>query len=252
MKVTLLTSPINPEEELMKDIVSAINIAISENVSGDYQLLGLNPYHSNSYFQLIWDHIHTNLSSIPYIIGGYTKRGFWNMYTIFDPSTGYLYSFMREKRFHQIAKRQKPTMHYVQAMATTCNDDLEPTQLTLFPMEPDKAEAKSIVDSICNSLGISSNNVKAHKVILFSTSHSMLTYVRCCTVDRMLEVHESINLTPYINVLENIVVEAVDDPISKSNNPTQGLKFTAKAKKKKELNDNLSFASSDIKEEKNK
>lgn len=252
MKVTLLTSPINPEEELMKDIVSAINIAISENVSDDYQLLGLNPHNSNSFFQLIWDHINTNLSGIPYVIGGYTKRGFWNMYTIFDPNTGYLYSFMREKRFFQIAKKQKSTMHYVQAMATTCNDNLEPTQLTLFPMEPDKAEAKSIVDFICNSLGISSGDVKTHKIILFCTSHSMLTNVRCCTVDRMLEIHESVDLTPHINVLENIVVETVDDPISKSNNPTQGLKFTTKAKKKKELNDNLALATNDIKEEKTK
>ena len=80
----------------------------------------------------------------------------------------------------------------------------------------------------------------------------MLTNVRCCTVDRMLEIHESVDLTPHINVLENIVVETVDDPISKSNNPTQGLKFTTKAKKKKELNDNLALATNDIKEEKTK
>ena len=245
MKFMLLGSSNDFENKLIKDIVSAINKAISEDIVDDYQKLKLNPYRSNSFPQLTWDRINNNLSRITYVLGGYTKRGFWNMYSIFDRNTGYLYSFMREKRFYQIAKEKRHSMHYIQAMATIYNSELEPNQLSFFPMEPDKKEAQNIVNLICDSLGISSDIVKLHKVILFSTKNSILTNVSCCTVDRMLEVHETVDLTPFININESIVIEEVEDPVSKMNNPMQGLKFKPKAKERMELNDSLSIIEED-------
>ena len=54
-----------------------------------------------------------------------------------------------------------------------------------------------------------------------------------------------IDLTSYININENIVVEEVDEPNAKMNNPMQGLKFKPKAKERMELNDSLSIIEKD-------
>lgn len=252
MSVNIIESLDNSENKLMKEIVSAINRAISEDVFDDYQRSGLDRQHSNSYNQLIWDHINDNLSHIAdeHIIGGYTKRGFWNVYSMFDTQTGYIYSFMREKRFFQITKEQRKIPHYITALASECNPDLEPTQMSFFPIESDKAETKAIVDCICNDLSIPFEIVKRHKVILFDTNHGILSSVRCCTADRTLEIHDSMELTSYININESIIIEEVDDLVAKSNNPTLGLKFKDKAKKKKELNDNIIWADNDKEERK--
>lgn len=105
--------PISSEEKLMKEIVSAINRAISEDVSYDYQRSGLNRQYSNSYNQLIWDHINDNISHIgeEHITGGFTKRVFWNIYSLFDMRTGFIYSFMREKRFSQVTKECRKKLY---------------------------------------------------------------------------------------------------------------------------------------------
>lgn len=86
----------NSEKKFMKEMVSAVNRAIVEDVSDDYQRSGLDRQHSNSYNQLIWDHINNNLSHIAdeHIIGGYTKRGFWNVFNI--RHTNWLYLFVYE------------------------------------------------------------------------------------------------------------------------------------------------------------
>lgn len=234
----------NSEKKFMKEMVSAVNRAIVEDVSDDYQRSGLDRQHSNSYNQLIWDHINNNLSHIAdeHIIGGYTKRGFWNVYSIFDTQTGYIYSFMREKRFFQIAKEYRKNPHYITALASECNSTLKPRQMTFFPIEPDKAEMKAIVECICNDLSIPFEIIKGHKMILFDTKHGILSSIRCCIVDRTLEIHDSIELTSYININESVIIEEVDDLATKRNNPTLGLKLKDKAKKKKELNDNIVLA----------
>lgn len=258
MSVNIIDSQDNSENKLVKEIVSAINRAISEDVFDDYQRSGLDRQHSNSYNQLIWDHINDNLSHIAddHIIGDYTKRGFWNVYSMFDTQTGYIYSFMREKRFFQIAnehrKKHKKNTHYITALAFECNPDLEPIQMSFFPIKPDKAETKAIVDSICNDLSIPFDIVKGHRVILFETKHGALSLVRCCTVDRTLEIHDSIDLTSYININESIIIEEIDDPATRINNPTLGLKLRDKAKKKKELNDNIVLVDKDKEVQKTK
>lgn len=242
----------NENNDLMQEVVSAINRAVSEDIFDDYQRSGLDRQHSNSYHQLIWDHINDNLGSInnDSIIGGFSKRGFWNVYSIFDVRTGIIYSFMKEKRFFQIAKEHRKIPHYIQALASECNPNLESPQLSFFPMEPDRTESKYIVDGICNDLAIPFELIRGHKVILFQTNNGFLSGIRCCTVDRVLEIHDSVDLTHQININEAIIVEEIHEPGAKVNNPTLGLTFKEKAKKKKELNDNL--VSTDKNEEKKK
>lgn len=244
MKNNFPASLPNNEDEVMTQIVAAINTAITENINEDYKRSELNRLHSNSFYQRIWDHINNNLSKIdlPNIIGGFTKRGFWNVYSLFDKETGLIYSCLREKRFHEIARKAKTTPHYVQAIATHGNPDLQPTQMTFFSMQPDPIKSEYIFEQVCSGLMITSDMVKGHKVILFNGYNGILTSVQCCTVDWAFEIHDSIDLTSYINVYEPVIVEEISEPVSKINNPLQGLKLKPKAKEKIKLKDNLNFA----------
>lgn len=243
MKNNINTALLHTKDEVITQIVAAINIAISENIYEDYQRSELDRLHSNSFYQRIWDHINNNLSKIclPNIIGGFTKRGFWNAYSLFDKETGLIYSFLREKRFREIARKIKTNPHYVQALAAQGNPDLQPPQMTFFSMEPDQTKSKYIFEQVCSDLMITPDMVKGHKVILFNGYNGILTSVRCCMIDWAFEIHNSIDLTSYINVYESVIVEEISEPISKTNNPSQGLKLKPKAKEKIALKDNLDF-----------
>ena len=62
---------------------------------------------------------------------------------------------------------------------------------------------------------------------------------------------ESVSWNEYIGVSESLVVEQTDDDDHKKNNPTMGLLYTPKAKKKKQLNLDIAAKSdSDISEAK--
>lgn len=244
MKDNVNTSLLHTKDEVITQIVAAINIAISENISEDYQRSELERLHSNSFYLRIWDYINNNLSKIylPNIIGGFTKLRFWNAYSLFDKKTGLIYSFLREKRFREIAKKIKKNQnHYVKELAAQGNPNLQPTQMTFFSMEPDSTKSKCTFEKVCSDLMITSDMVKGHRVILFDGYNGILTSVRCCMIDWSFEIHDSIDLTPYINVYESVIVEEISEPILKTNNPSQGLKLKPKAKEKIALKDNLDF-----------
>lgn len=65
--------------------------------------------------------------------------------------------------------------------------------------------------------------------------------IRCCAVNGLLEVCESIDLKPYVNINENVVVEEVSNPNTKSNNPSLGLKLKDRAKAKKNTKENINI-----------
>lgn len=249
MKNNFSTFSHNTKDKAMTQIVAAINTAISENIYEDYQRSELDHLKSNSFYQRIWDYINNNLSKIdlPNITGGFTKHGLWNAYSLFDKETGLIYSFLREKRFYEIARKITAyPQHYVRVLAAQGNSDLQPTQMTFFSMEPDQTKSEYIFEQVCSNLMITPDMVKGHRVILFNGYNGILTSVQCCMVDWAFEIHDSIDLTSYINVYEPVIVEEISDPISKTNNPSQGLKLKPKAKEKIALKNNL-----DLKKEEN-
>ncbi len=243
MKDNINTSLLHTKDEVMAQIVTAIKVAITENIYEDYLCSELNQSKSNSFHQRIWDHINNNLSKIylPNIIGGFTKHKFWNAYSLFDKETGLLYSFLKEKRFYEIQKKIGTNQYYIKELAAQGNFDLQPKQKTFFSMEPDPTKSKCTFEKVCSDLMITSDMVKGYRVILFDGYNGILTSVQCCMVDWAFEIHNSIDLTPYINVYESVIVEETSEPISKTNNPSQGLKLKSKAKEKIKLKDNLNL-----------
>ena len=78
--------------------------------------------------------------------------------------------------------------------------------------------------------------VKRHAIVLFSSQDGLLNSVRCCMINCNFEECETVTWNEYIGVAESVVVEQITNDNPKQNNPTMGLQYTPKAKKKKQLN----------------
>ncbi|MCD8633887.1 DUF5986 family protein, partial [Clostridioides difficile] len=76
--------------------------------------------------------------------------------------------------------------------------------------------------------------IEHHVLLLFNqTAEYELTSIRAVMVDTNLNIVSEQNLSSYISIEESTVVEKVDKTNPAANNPTLGLKLTAKADARK-------------------
>ena len=244
----------NFSDDFIKSIVSSISSAVTDDIMQDTRQANMERSVMNSYPSRIWDLINRNVRTAftynPDVVVAFTKRGPWNLIAIFDKATGMLLTLMREERFCEVKRDSKNHKHYVYKLANMFNADLEIQQQSFFAIDENTEEIKKSVERICNDLLISTEMVEHHAMVLFSSRDELLHSIRCCMINCNFEECESVSWNEYIGVSESLVVEQTDDD-HKKNNPTMGLLYTQKAKKKKQLNLDIAAKSdSDISEAK--
>ena len=231
---------VNINDDFVKQIVFCISSAVTDDIMQDTRRANMNRNTMNSYSFRIWDLINRNVYNTfkndSNIVVGFTKRGVWNMTPIFDKSTGLIFTLMREERFLEVKRNRKNHQHYVYELARAFNADIEIQQQSLFELERCYEKIQKNIRRICNDLLISTEMVKRHAIVLFSSQDGLLNSVRCCMINCNFEECETVTWNEYIGVAESVVVEQITNDNPKQNNPTMGLQYTPKAKKKKQLN----------------
>lgn len=167
------------------------------------------------------------------------KRGPWNMAVAFHNETNILFTFMREGRYKElhrsIARRKRH--HYLDALAQTFNSDLSaPTkQLSIFERSDfiDQDKMPETIEKILTSLEKESSIIKNHVLVLFDSYNFSLSSVRAVIVDSDLNIVEEKSWNQHIIVNESSVVDKIDKLDLPANNPSKGLKLTAKANARK-------------------
>ena len=244
----------NFSDDVIKSIVSSINSAVTDDIMQDTRQANMERSVMNSYPSRIWDLINRNVVTAftynPDVVVAFTKRRPWNLIAIFDKSTGMLLTLMREERFYEVKRNSKNHKHYIYELANIFNADLEIEQQSFFTIDENTEKIKKSIEQICNDLLISTEMVEHHAMVLFSCRDELLHSIRCCMINSNFEECESVSWNEYIGVSESLVVEQTDDDHQK-NNPTMGLDYTPKAKKKKQLQLDIATKSeSDISEAK--
>lgn len=245
----------NFSDDFIKSIVSSISSAVTDDIMQDTRQANMERSVMNSYPSRIWDWINHNVRNTfttnPDVVVEFTKRGPWNLIAIFDKTTGMLLTLMREERFYEVKRDSKNHKHYVYELANMFNADLEIQQQSFFAIDENTEKIKKSIERICNDLLISTEMVQHHAMVLFSSRNELLHSIRCCMINRNFEECESVSWNEYIGVSESLVVEQTYNDDHKKNNPTMGLDYTPKAKKKKQLNIDIATKSdSDISEAK--
>lgn len=229
----------NFSDDFIKSIVSSISSAVTDDIMQDTRQANMERSVMNSYPSRIWDLINRNVRTAftynPDVVVAFTKRGPWNLIAIFDKATGMLLTLMREERFCEVKRDSKNHKHYVYELANMFNADLEIQQQSFFAIDENTEKIKKSIERICNDLLISTEMVEHHAMVLFSSRDELLHSIRCCMINCNFEECESVSWNEYIGVSESLVVEQTDDDDHKKNNPTMGLAYTPKAKKKKQL-----------------
>lgn len=230
----------NFSDGFIRNIVSSINSAVTDDIMQDTRQANMNRNSMNSYPSRIWDLINRNICNAfkhtPEVVVAYTKRGPWNLVVIFDKTTGMLLTLMREERFYEVKRNPKSHKHYVYELANMFNADLEIQQQSLLVSEENIEKIKKSVERICNDLLVSTDIIQHHAMVLFSARDELLHSVRCCMINCNFEECENISWNEYIGVSESVIVEQTFNNEHKQNDPTMGLGFTPKARKKKKLN----------------
>lgn len=231
---------INFNDNFIKKIVSSINSAVTDDIMQDTRQVNLERNVMNSYPSRIWDLINRNVCTAftynPDVIVAYTKRGPWNLIAIFDKTTNTLLTLMREERFYEVKRDKKSHRHYIYELAKKFNIDLEIQQQSFLSLDENEDKIKKSVERICSDLLISTEMVTHHAMVLFSSRDELLLSIRCCMINCNFEECESVFWNEYIGVSESLVVEQTDSDEYKANNSAIGLAYTPKARKKKQLN----------------
>ena len=131
------TNIISFSPDLIVKIVRCVEDAVGDDIQADIQRNDLQT--RNSVPARIWDLLNTNviktLDTEDCTIAK-AHRGPWEMLVIFEKSSQCILTFMREKRFTELCKRQRQRkrMHYIDMMARQFNQDLLADQQQLCLM----------------------------------------------------------------------------------------------------------------------
>lgn len=221
-------------------VVDCISAAVGDDIKEDIASSKLI-FHNNTKFR-IWDILYTKIYDTLPLLNcntGMHKRGLWNMAVAFDNKTGILFTFMKEQRYRQLHNNIGKRMHhhYLDALAHIFNKNLSAPieQLSLFEKAEfvDQNKMTDTVEKILFSLEKGASLIKNHVLILFDSYNFSLSSVRAIIVDSNLNVVDEKSWNEYIKVTESSVVDKVDEPNSPANNPSKGLKLTAKANARK-------------------
>lgn len=227
--------------DLIAKVVRCVEDAVGDDIQADIQHNDLQT--RNSVPSRIWDLLNTNiiktLDTEDCTIAT-AHRGPWEMLVIFEKSSRYIFTFMREKRFTELRKRQRQRkrMHYIDMMARQFNKDLlaDQQQLSFIPHEfSDEERLAELVQTLLRDLGSDTDIVRHHVLVLFDTVGYRLTHIRAVMVTPSLDIARGSeqDWSKYINADESIIVEKVADPAAPENQPSRGLSLTAKAMARK-------------------
>lgn len=231
---------ISPEISL--SIVQCINDAVGDRIKEDVKRHRLVT--QNSTPSRIWDLLNTDLCTkfnSPDCMAYKSKRGPWEMVMVYEKCSGFLYSIMREKRYKEVYNkiRHRRRMHYVDILARHLNSDLISTtrQLSFIPTIPvtfeDQDKVVEAVQKLLENLLEDNVVLKRHVLVLFEGANFQLSSVRAVMVNSNLDIVAEEDWSKYISIEESIIVDQVEDANIPFNNPTRGLKLTAKADKRK-------------------
>lgn len=223
--------------ELIVKIVRCVEDAVGDDIRADIQKNNLQT--KNSVPARIWDLLNTNV--VKYLntddcIIAKAHRGPWEMLIIFERSTQCILTFMREKRFAELRKRQRQRvhMHYIDILTQQFNKELlsDQQQLSLIPHTfSDEDRLAELVQALLHDLDSDAEIVRHHVLVLFDTIGYQLTHIRAVMVTPSLEIAQNSeqDWSQYISADESSVVEKVSNPSAPENQPNRGLGLTAKA-----------------------
>ena len=124
-------------EDIAKAITNAIENAVGDDIREDIQKNNLSTHNSTP--SRIWDYLNTNLRNnlaVTDCTVADAHRGSWEMLIVYEGVSQTIITFMREKRFSQLQKKQRrrDKMHYVDMLAKQFNSNLkaDPQQVCMF------------------------------------------------------------------------------------------------------------------------
>ncbi len=235
--------------ELIAIMVHCVEDAVGDDILTDVQANDLQT--RNSVPARIWDLLNTNLVralETEDCTVAKAHRGPWEMLIIYEKSTQCIFTFMREKRFAELRKRQqkRTNMHYIDMLTKQFNHDLisDQQQTSLFPCAfSDDNRLPELVQALLYDLEGGSDIVRRHVLVLFETVGYQLAHIRAVMVTPTLDVAHGCeqDWSKYIAATESVVVPKVADPENPENQPSRGLSLKPKAvtrkKQKPQLRD---------------
>lgn len=235
------TNTMNFPEDVITKMVHCVEDSVGDDIREDIQRNGLLT--RNSVPSRIWDLMNTKLIEsleTKNCTVATAHRGPWEMVIIFEKATNCIFTFMREKRFSNLQKKQRSRlhMHYIDMLAAQFNKTLlaDYHQTTLFPHQfEDQENLAELVQSLLQDLGSDAELVRNHVLVLFDTVGYQLTHIRAIKVTPSLDIAQGCdqNWSKYITVSESSIVEKVDHPDEHSNNPSKGLRLKSAATERK-------------------
>lgn len=230
------SSHITIREEIANFLVKALEDAVGDDIKED--IISHKLITQNSTGSRIWDFLNTNIVLNSEQYGCMTiisKRGPWEMLVLYDPSSKCVVTLMREKRFDEIKRKKgkRKSLHYLDAFSRCLNGDLLASgkQQSLFEPDPKQNiydEAYAIVQKMMASFS-STCVIEHHVLLLFESVNFQLTGVRAVMIDSDLDTVYEQDWSKYISASESIVADKIVMDDAAYNNPTRGLKLTAKA-----------------------
>lgn len=223
--------------ELIEKMVCCVEDAVGDDILLDVQRNDLRT--TNSIPSRIWDLMNTNLIKkldTEDCTIAMAHRGPWQMIIIFEKTSKCIITFMREKRFSELQKRQRSRarMHYLDMLTKQFNKDLLAAhqQTALFPHNfSDENQLSELVQMLLNDLEGDVAVVRNHVLVLFETVGYQLSHIRAVKVTPNLEIAQNSeqDWSKYISVNESFVVDKVANPEAPENKPNRGLTLKPKA-----------------------
>lgn len=223
--------------ELIEKMVCCVEDAVGDDILLDVQRNDLRT--TNSIPSRIWDLMNTNLIKkldTEDCTIAMAHRGPWQMIIIFEKTSKCIITFMREKRFSELQKRQRSRthMHYLDMLTKQFNEDLLAShqQTTLFPHDfSDENQLSELVQILLHDLEGDVAVVRNHVLVLFETVGYQLSHIRAVKVTPNLEIAQNSeqDWSKYISVNESFVVDKVANPEAPENKPNRGLTLKPKA-----------------------
>lgn len=233
----MLTNDMDFPVELVTKIIHCVEDAVGDDILADIQLNELRTM--NSVPSRIWDLLNTSLIKTletKECTVATAHRGPWEMVIIFEKTTKCIFTFMREKRFSELQRKQRSRlhMHYLDMLALQFNKELlaDQQQLALFPHNfSDIGEVAELVQRMLHDLESDVSIVRHHVLVLFDTTGYQLTHIRAVKVTPNLDVARGCeqDWSKYISASGSSVVEKVEHPEAPENNPNRGLTLKPKA-----------------------
>lgn len=231
------TNTISFSSNLVTKIVHCVEDAVGDDIQADVRRSDLQT--RNSVPSRIWDLLNTNLIKTLETENctiAKAHRGPWEMLVIFEKTNQCIFTFMREKRFAELQRRQqnRKRMHYIDMLARQFNKDLlaDQQQLSFIPHKfSDEERLAELVQTLLHDLDSDTDIVRHHVLVLFDTLDYQLTHIRAVMVTPSLDIAQGSeqNWSQYIQTKTSVIVEKVINPKAPENHPNRGLSLTAKA-----------------------